>query len=232
MAILAIDTSMAACSAAVMKSGETGSAQRFEPMPRGHAEALFPMIEAVMAEAGCGFPDLTRIAVTAGPGSFTGVRAGLAAARGFALALNAPIVSATSLEVMAAACVAELPPRELEGGFAVAHDARRGEFYVQLFSADGAPLGPPEALHLDMALQTLPPSARTVAGSGAQAIAGFASAQGRSLRAVLPELLPQAVYLARIAAIRTPSDHPPTPLYLRPPDAKPQTGKSIARAQD
>ena len=144
MTILAFDTSLAACSAAILQDGAASPIQRFERMERGHAEALFPMIEAVMAEAGCGFGDLTKIAVTAGPGSFTGVRAGVAAARGFALAAMLPILAATSLEVMARGLVRRSTASERAAKFMVAHDARREEFYVQGFTAEGEPLSEPE----------------------------------------------------------------------------------------
>jgi tRNA threonylcarbamoyl adenosine modification protein YeaZ len=225
MNILAFDTCMAACSAALMRSDTGALTHRFAPMERGHAEALFPMIQAVMDEAGLGFADLDRIAVTHGPGTFTGVRAGIAAARGLALGCGAAIVTATSLEVMALACLERLGPDACRSGFLVAHDARRGELYVQRFDADARALGdavlatPPEAAALAAA-------SRLVAGSGAALVA----AEAGGLRAVLPDLLPDAAHLARLALGREPLAAPASPLYLRAPDAKPQTGKHLARA--
>ncbi|WP_088346474.1 MULTISPECIES: tRNA (adenosine(37)-N6)-threonylcarbamoyltransferase complex dimerization subunit type 1 TsaB [Rhodomicrobium] len=228
MTLLAIDTSMTACSAALLRAGAAGPVQRFEPMERGHAEAIFPMIEAVMAEAGCRFADLTRIAVTVGPGSFTGVRAGVAAARGLAVAAGLPVIGVNSLEVMARGCLRRLGNEE--GGFAIAHDAKRGEFYVQHFAGDGAPLSEPQIMDLAQAAASIPASVALIAGSGAAAIAEEAGRRGREIRALFPVLLPEAGDLALIASAREPDARPPAPLYLRPADAKPQTDKSLARA--
>jgi tRNA threonylcarbamoyladenosine biosynthesis protein TsaB len=230
MTILAFDTSLGACSAAILADGAASAVQRFEAMDRGHAEALFPMVEAVMAEAGCEFTGLTRLAVTVGPGSFTGVRAGVAAARGFALAAGLPVVAATSLEVLARGFVRRSDASERTGGFMVAHDARRGEFYVQHFDADGVALSPPLLLSSDAAAAALPQRMRLAVGSGAADIAGKAATQGREIRAACPHLLPEARDLAAIAMGRAPELRPVTPLYLRAPDAKPQTDKSLVRA--
>lgn len=230
MAILAFDTSMAACSAAILHAGAALPIQRFERMERGHAEALFPMIEAVMAEAGCSFGDLTKLAVTAGPGSFTGVRAGVAAARGFALAANLPVISATSLEVMGRGLVRRSSASERASGFMVAHDARREEFYVQSFTAEGEPLSEPELSALSQAADALLEDVGMVVGSGAAAIALEAARRGRQLRASFADLLPEARDLAAIAMNRPPRQRQVAPLYLRAPDAKPQADKSLARA--
>jgi tRNA threonylcarbamoyl adenosine modification protein YeaZ len=229
MTLLAIDTSMAACSAAVLPHGASEALQRFEPMTRGHAEALFPMVEAVMAEAGCGFDALSAIAVTVGPGSFTGVRAGLAAARGFGLAAKAPMIGVGSLKVMALKCVRARSGEGAAGDFAIVHDARRDEAYVQFFDADASPLAGPQMLPLAEIARHLPASVGAAYGSGAALLAENAKALGRTIHADFPDLLPDAAALAIIAAGRKPSEHPPRPLYLRPPDAKPQTGKSFER---
>ncbi len=103
MNVLALDTSMAACSAAVLtRDAASGrAARRFERLERGHAEAIVPMIQQVMAEAGAEYGELDRIAVTVGPGTFTGVRIGVATARGLALATGAPLLGVTSHAVMA-----------------------------------------------------------------------------------------------------------------------------------
>ncbi len=229
MTILAIDTSMSACSAAILQDGASVVVQHFEPMMRGHAEALFPMVEAVMSEAGCGFDALSAIAVTIGPGSFTGVRAGLAAARGFALAAKVPMIGVGSLEVMALKCVRERTGAEADGDFAIVHDARRDEAYVQCFDADARPLADPQILPLTRIASELSASINAAYGSGAALLAENAGASGRAIRAGLPDLLPDAATLAVLAADRQPSEHPPGPLYLRPPDAKPQTGRSLER---
>ena len=230
MTILAFDTSMTACSAAILQAGAASSIQRFERMERGHAEALFPMIEAVMAEAACRFADLTKIAVTVGPGSFTGVRAGVAAARGFALAAKLPVIAATSLEVMARGLIRRSGASEREGGFTVAHDARREEFYVQGFTAEGEPLSEPELCGLSQAPGAIPQGIGLIVGSGAAAIALEAARRGRELRIGFADLLPEAGDLAALAVNRLPQHRRVAPLYLRAPDAKPQTDKSLARA--
>lgn len=230
MTILAFDTSLTACSAAILPSGAGVAIQRFEPMERGHAEALFPMIEAVMADTGCAFGDLAKLAVTVGPGSFTGIRAGVAAARGLALAANLPVVAATSLEVMARGLVRQTRPAERSDGFIIAHDARREEFYIQPFTAEGRPLSPPALCGLTEAA-ALSGDMPFLAGSGAAAIAAELLRQGRDARAAFAGLLPEARDLADIAATRPPESHRVAPLYLRAPDAKPQADKSLVRAR-
>jgi tRNA threonylcarbamoyladenosine biosynthesis protein TsaB len=228
MNVLAFDTCMAACSAALI-CGQEPPLMSCERMARGHSEALFPMVAALMRQAGLDFAALDKIAVTRGPGSFTGVRAGIAAARGFALGCGAPIVTATSLEVMARACVKALEEEERRDGFLIAHDARRGELYVQLFDRAGRAIS-------DAAVATPAAAAefarRTgfAAGSGAELLAAEAERLGFELDARLPDLLPEAFHLAELALDRPPDGRPVSPLYLRAPDAKPQTDKSLARA--
>lgn len=228
MNVLAIDTCMTACSVAALAGGSR-ICGRFAPMERGHAEALFPMIAQVMAEAGLGFADLTRIAVTRGPGSFTGVRAGIAAARGLALGCGAPVVTATSLEVMALGALARLGPGQGQGGFLIAHDARRGELYVQSFDANAQALGEP-VLATPVVAALLAAGCAFVAGSGAPLVAAEAERAGKHFTARLPDLLPDAAHLARMAATLAPQGNPASPLYLRAPDAKPQMDKHLARA--
>lgn len=229
MNVLAFDTSMAACSVALWR-GEAGRLHhRFALMERGHAEALFPMIEAVMEEAALGFDDLDRIAVTSGPGTFTGVRAGVAAARGLALGCGAPVVAATSLEVMAHGALARLGAGSCAGGLLIAHDARRGELYVQLFDAKAQARTEP-ALATPGEAAALALEAGLIAGSGAALVATEAAEIGARVAATLPNLLPEAAHLAQLAATRAPSERQVSPLYLRPPDAKPQMDKHLARA--
>jgi len=230
MTILAIDTCFAACSAALLPEGRTTPIQRFEAMSRGHAEAIFPMIEAVLAEAECGYDALSRIAVTVGPGSFTGVRAGVAAARGLALAGGLPVTGASSLEVMARGVVRQLDEKQRASGFAVIHDARREEVYLQQFDARGEAVSEPLVVPIADAARELAPDIELIAGTGAEAVAEQARAGGRRFRPGLPDLLPEAADLAMITALNASVRRPPAPLYLRAPDAKPQTDKVIARA--
>ena len=214
MLCLGIDTALGACSVAL--ASESGlRARRYRAMTAGHAEALAPMAEALMAEAGVAFADLGRIAVTTGPGTFTGQRIGLAFARGLAAALGIGCVGLTTLEVIAAAARAEFPGRPV----LVASDARRGEAYVQGFAADGAPLGPPALLTLAGAAQSLAAlgGAPVLAGTAAAAIAALlapgAAALARSDQ-------PDAAIVARLGLALPEPSGPPAPLYLRAPDAK------------
>ena len=207
MIILSIDTALAACAVAVVE-GERVLAQRIAPMERGHQEALAPLVAEAMAEAGVGFDRLERVAVTVGPGSFTGLRVGLAFAKGLALALDIPCIGVGTLEALAGG----------QAGFTAAViDARRERVYLQCF-ADGQPLMEPTSLSLEEA------AARLVAAESG----GPARLVGPDLgllEAVLPHaiLVPGAwcdpVALARLAATR-PAAGSPAPVYLRAPDAR------------
>lgn len=231
MNILALDTSMAACSAAALREGGE-AASRFEARERGHAEALFPMIEAVMSEAGLQYADLTRVAVTVGPGSFTGVRAGVAAAREIALAAKIEALGVLSLDVLAAGCLAHTDDAVREGGFAIAQDARRGELYVALYSASGRRISEAQALAPAVAAGLLPEGLGFVAGTGAEQLVDAAAAIGRSAPLRFPTLQPDAAHLLRLALAAQPSGEPLSPVYLRPPGAEPQGGKILARKAD
>ena len=229
MKILAFDTCFDGCSVCVAElrdAAVVALSSRMERFETGHAERLIPMVGEAMEEARVAFGDLDRIAVTVGPGTFTGTRIGIAAARSLALATSAPTVGVSSLAVMA-----EVASRTIDAEtLAVVTDARRGEVYAQLFSgrgdrnADSEPL----VLPIDDAAQIGGRGAITFVGSGAVAVAETAVRHGRDARAALPDLLPDAVALASIAAGLEASDTPLAPFYLRPPDAKPQD-KAIAR---
>jgi len=130
MKILAVDTALGACSAAVLQD-DRSCAHRFVAMERGHAEVLAPMVQEAMAEAGLAFADLDRLAVTTGPGTFTGQRVGLAFMRGLRIALKRPLIGITTLEAMAAAAMTETAASHA----AVLHDARRSEVYFALYAA-------------------------------------------------------------------------------------------------
>jgi tRNA threonylcarbamoyladenosine biosynthesis protein TsaB len=225
MTLLALDTSMAACSVAVWRDHVI--AHRLAPMERGHAEVLFPMIHEVMAEAAVSFTDLRAIAVTRGPGSFTGVRVGVAAARGLALATDKPIIAATSLEAIAHAAGNRLSADQLRGPLTVAMDARRGQLYCQQF-ARGRAVSDAQVMNPEDCAATLPHEASIAVGSGARLLAEAAGA-AHHVVALEQDLLPDAADLAAICAEKAPETAPLTPLYLRAPDAKPQDGFAVAR---
>src|SRR6476646_113206 len=141
MLILAIDTALDACAAAVLDT-DAGKliAHESQAMKRGHAEALMPLIARVMKASGVAFAALDRIAVTTGPGSFTGLRVGLSAARGIGLAAGKPVVGVTTLTAYAAPVVSE------NAGHPVisAIDARHEHVYFQAVSGDGGSLIRPQ----------------------------------------------------------------------------------------
>ena len=164
MIVLALDTCLEACSAAVL-DGETVRAAEVLPMARGHQEALAPLVERVAAQAGLAFTDLDRIGVTVGPGSFTGLRVGLAFAKGLGAALERPVTGVSALAALA----------EPHGGLVFsAIDARRGQVYLQAFS-DGRSLMAPDALDLPTAAARIAElsggGAATLTGSGAALLA-------------------------------------------------------------
>ena len=214
-----MDTSLEACSVAV--AGDRGeSVLASEVIGRGHAERLFGMIDTAMREAALGFPDLDRVAVTVGPGSFTGLRVGIAAARGFALALGRPAVGIGTLDVHAAHARAIAGARPVLALL----DARRDELYGQAFDPEGRPLHPP----MVASAETLAREVRAgmvIAGSGAPMVAALVPDAEVAHTLSAPDI---ATLLALALAAPDPVS-PPRPLYLRAPDAKPQLDKRVAR---
>jgi tRNA threonylcarbamoyladenosine biosynthesis protein TsaB len=216
--LLALESAVSACSVAVCDGAGQVLAQRRGAPGAGQADRLIELIDAALDMAGVGYPDLDVIAVNHGPGSFTGVRAGVAAARGLALALGRPVIAVNTLEVLAAA-VGVRPA----GTVVAAVDARRGQVYVQTFDhrlvAQGAPCAAaPEEVRLEAAAPPL-----RLVGSGAALI-----------RAVLPDEAPvvceraeaDALAAAQRALARLRAGERPRegwtvqPLYLRSPDAR------------
>ena len=222
MNILALDTSMGVCSAAVLRTGpsERTMVLREAEMLRGHAEALMPMVEEVLAEAGVAPRDLDTIAATQGPGSFTGVRIAIAAARGLALTGRATLYGTDSLTVMARRALVE--GFTTAAPFAIAVDARRGMLYFGLFGPDGSRLGGPMLLSPEDAVARLPETLSVCAGSGGALVVEAAAEVGRALTSILPALQPGALALAELAAEDNERTPILRPLYLRLPDAKPQ----------
>lgn len=229
MNILLIDTCFGGCSvAAVWRAGEgLARAARFELLMRGHAERLTPMIGKVMDEAPFGFSDIGLIGVTTGPGTFTGQRVGIAAARALAIATGAQVAALSSLKVMAHTAATELGAEVADGELAVAVDARRGEIYFQRFAGPQlSTLSEPELLTPERAAATVS-DACVIVGSGGAVLEEAMGEMGRNLKARLATLEPDVSFFPVDQLM--PSPELPKPLYLRPPDAKPQDGAALAR---
>jgi tRNA threonylcarbamoyl adenosine modification protein YeaZ len=172
-----------------------------------------------LAEAGIRFQDLDLVAACTGPGSFTSVRTGLAAARGIAVAAGKSLVGATSLEVIAAELVAQ---GLIDDRFAVALDARKDEIYLEMFSADGCPTAAPTLV----GATATPPGLTIAAGPGGHILAGWIGGIGRAARIVGPDIVPTAGRLARMAPT-LPRHGRASPVYLRAADAKPPAPSTL-----
>ncbi len=221
MNILSLDTCFDACSVAAgrgLRSLTPGISFAFEGMQKGHSERLMPMIEMVMAEAGLEFKSLDRIAVPFGPGTFTGTRIAVSAARALALATGAQFVAISSLRLMAMSPrIPAAPTRRV----AIATDARRGEVYLEVFDRHSLQsLVAPQCLPIADAVTALGPGPIVIAGSGAVELAAAAEREGIKVTAILPDLLPDALDVL-FPACELPVTNVLRPLYLRPPDAKP-----------
>jgi tRNA threonylcarbamoyladenosine biosynthesis protein TsaB len=218
MTVLALDTSAGACSVALRDAGGRLLARRNQALARGHAELLMPMLRDAMAEAVVDFAGLALIAVTTGPGSFTGIRVGLAAARGLALAGGLPILGITAFEALARA----VPPAERQGRtLLVAIDSRRGDLFIQGFAADETALSDPAAVTPQALAAVMPPGPLLLAGDGAVRTAALLAAAGHDAALASETGPPDAAAVAAVALARwrrgeTPV--PPLPLYLRAPD--------------
>ncbi len=220
--ILAIDTALGACSAAILSGGEIKAGQ-FKLLHRGHAEALMDMIGAVEEEAGLRLLDMDRLAVTIGPGTFTGLRVGLSAARGMALAARCPLVGVTTLQAVAFAACSRTRPTD--ASIAAIFDARKDEVYFQMFSNNATPLNEARVLSRDRVAEEIgrqaekTGSAVTLVGTGAQLVADILPTDFYGVSDA--PMQPNARIVAALANIvEDVKTAPPNPLYLRPPDAK------------
>jgi tRNA threonylcarbamoyladenosine biosynthesis protein TsaB len=218
MLILAIDTSLDACAAAVLDTGTSRLiARESQPMKRGHAEALMPLIARVMKEARLPFAALDRIAVTAGPGSFTGLRVGLSAARGIALAAGKAVVGLTTLSAYAAPVVSESG----EAPVITAIDARHDQIYFQAVGGDGSGLIPPQVAPIAKLLAAWRFGPPHLVGNAAQILADRWPADAQPPVKVDAQPAPDIAWVAWLGAAVNPSAAPARTFYLRAPDAKP-----------
>jgi len=208
MRVLAIDTALGACAAAVLDS-QAGAILAAESigMVRGHAEAVMPLIARVMDAARSEFVELNRIAVTVGPGSFTGLRVGISAARGIALAAGKPAIGLSTLSALAAPHVAARTGDTI----IAAIDARNEQVYFQVFAPNGVPVGP-----------------TVITGSGALLVAAHWPS-GSPVPRVEDHAAPDIGWVARLGAAAQEEGAPPKPLYLRRPDARPLDAGRLPR---
>lgn len=218
MLLLAIDTAGVACSVAILDTeADVIVSSVSENLGRGHAERLMAMIDEVLAAGRVEMKQIGRIAVGIGPGSFTGIRVGVAAARGFALALNIPVVGVTTLSVLAKMG----PARAADQKLTVVIDAKRDEVFCQSFDGAGKALDNPHVVSVDDLKSMAADPSVLLFGSGA----GLIYPSGETT--VLDHYSIEA--LARLGAKASPVSDKASPLYLRGPDAKPQVGFAVAR---
>ena len=223
--ILAIDTTLGACSSALLKDGKIIS-HRQEIRNRGHVERLLPMIGEVCGEAAIDLSALNYIVPTVGPGTFAGVRIGLSAAKGMALALDIPIIPITTLEAIAYAYAVQ--NEDYSGRLAIAIDARRNEIYLQSFEINRgviAPLNVAQAVPIEGVEEKLAKDVTTVIGSGCSLFSIL------KIDAVEGHNHPNASYIAQLGEMcldRAQNCDNISPLYLRKPDAKLPSAVTVA----
>ena len=227
MKILAIDTALDACSAAVYDSAAGKLlAILSHDMRRGHAEALIPIIADTMTAAGLDYAALDRIATTVGPGSYTGLRVGIAAARGLAIATGKPTVGITTLAALSAPLIEEDPAVPV----VAAIDARHGNVFFQMSGAGHRVLLSARHASLEDAIQMIAVGPVRIVGPAA----GLLAAKWPRDSSIMPvgvdaRAKPSIEWVARLAASTEPIRAPAKPLYLRAPDVTPQTSHHIAR---
>jgi tRNA threonylcarbamoyladenosine biosynthesis protein TsaB len=238
LTVLALDTAMASCSVAVRRGDR--SVERAAVVERRHAEMLMPMLLATLADAGVGFADLDLLAATVGPGAFTSLRVGLAAARGLTLATGLPCLGVTSLEALAAQAATASAATPEGGPLLAVIDSRRGDVFAQVFRPLPALPPQPETRPQSLPLAALAalfadPPARPAPGGGAPPVRVAGDAAAAAVQALtaagiaarrLDITYPCAADVAAVAAWRWQAGErpsgPPEPLYLRPPDTGPQ----------
>ncbi len=225
MRVLAIDTALEACAAAVLDTEHGKMASESLPMLRGHAEALMPLIARVMAHADMPFSALDRIAVTTGPGSFTGLRVGISAARGIALAAAKPAIGLTTLAAYAAPYIAH----DDKTGVVVAIDARHQHVYLQIFGPGGRTLVAPRIASVSDAVRAAATGPVRIVGTGANMLAAAWPAREIPPALVDDKRAPDIVWVGRLAAAADETIESPKPLYLRAPDAQPQDAARLPR---
>jgi tRNA threonylcarbamoyladenosine biosynthesis protein TsaB len=229
MRVLAIDTALAACAAAVLDTahGDIVAGESL-PMLRGHAEALVPLIRRVIEQSTMALADIDRVVVTTGPGSFTGVRVGIAAARGIALAAAKPAVGVSTLSAYAA------PHLFSDKTVAVVAviEARHGQVYLQTFAPGGRERLAPRLAPMHQAVQAVQAAAEgrcCIVGSAASAVAAGLSKAGVHAAVIDARGAPDIGWVARVGAAAAAERSPPQPQYLSAPNARPQSRSQLPR---
>lgn len=226
MRVLAIDTALGACSTCVFDAGSgTVAAQAVVPMDKGHAEAIIPQIQGMMADVPGGFGAIDRIAVTIGPGSYTGLRVGLSAAHAIAFAIGKPVVGISTLSALAAPLMTSGESTVV----AAAVDARHGDIYIQLVTSSGRSIIPPRQISAKDAARMMGSGPIRLVGSGAPRLAVEAWTIGIDAVVIDAPAAPGIVWVARLGALADPDEQPAKPLYLKAADAK-VSRKALPRA--
>jgi tRNA threonylcarbamoyl adenosine modification protein YeaZ len=230
MRVLVLDSAFDRAAVAVFDAAaDAPLAARESAMSRGQGDALVPMIREALADAGLALDGIDRIAVTVGPGSFTGVRIGISAAVGLSLATGLPVVGVGTIEAYAAHPAARDDhgaPSEL----AVAIDARHEAVYLRRLPLHGGRTDPaPVVVGLKEAVRLLDHGAWRIAGDAAGRLAELCGAYGVMATAVGPAM-PDLATVGRLAAASDPAAHPPSPVYAKPPATSVGRQPAIARA--
>jgi tRNA threonylcarbamoyl adenosine modification protein YeaZ len=224
--VLALDTSLGATSACVLDAALAEIlAHESMPMERGHAEALLPLVDRVVSAVDGRFSALDRVAVTVGPGSYTGIRVAISAARAIGLAAGIPVVGVATLS----AYLAPLLTRDARGVVAAAIDARHGSVYIQAVAPGGRTVIAPALMGVRDAVRVLGSGPVQLVGSGAPLMAPECWREGIDATVADAPAAPDIAWVARIGARADPTQALPKPLYLRGPDAKPQDAARIPR---
>src|SRR2546421_3369129 len=206
MRVLAIDTALGACAAAVLDSSAGAIlANESLGMLRGHAEAIMPLIARVMDAARCEFTEVDRIAVTVGPGSFTGLRVGISAARGIALAAGKPAVGLSTLAALAAPLIATDDGTQV----VAAIDARHEHIYLQVFGVNGRTLVGPRMASLRDAARAATTAPARIVGSAANKMAAAWPKGAEPPLSVEQRAAPDIEWIARLGAAATDGYSPP-----------------------
>ena len=219
MRILALDTALPAVSGCVLDQGAAAPlASETISMERGHAEALLPLVERLIAATEGGFASLNRVAATVGPGSFTGIRIGLSAAQAIARALKIEVVGVSTLAALAAPHFSEA----FEGLLVPSIDARHGQVYVAAYSATGRQVHPPQRMVAREAVEALRDLVGEtdlhLVGSGAIMLERAARGALIGARILSSAIAPDIAYVARLGLLADPREAPARPLYLKAAD--------------